>query len=210
MSGRAEREGESFRVVLASASPRRSSLLAELGLQVAVRPAAVEEFAPDGRPAADLAIANARLKAETISREYPESLIIGADTVVALGKEILGKPVDLGDAHRMLGMLAGQTHEVVSGVCLAHRDSGRMMLFHEVTRVRFRPLSPKAIEDYLARIEPLDKAGAYAAQDGGEEIIERMEGSYSNVVGLPTERLRQGLATMARHLNWPDLSRSVQ
>jgi septum formation protein len=116
--------------------------------------------------------------------------VLGADTLVFLDNEILGKPRNLAGARRMLKKLQGRTHQVVTGVCLMHLRAHREHLFAVSTDVLFHPLSDQQIGRYLARINPLDKAGAYAIQESGEMIISEVSGSYSNVVGLPVERLK--------------------
>lgn len=180
-------------IILASASPRREQLLREMGLRfVILRPDGIEEL--EGGAAPDVvAMHNAQRKARAIAGRHPDSMVVGADTVVVLDGKIFGKPRDLNDAHRMLGQLAGRRHEVITGVCLAHRSLDTELLFADTTRVWMRPLSPTQIAEYLAKINPLDKAGAYAIQEHGDGIVERIEGSYHNVVGLPTERLQATL-----------------
>ena len=180
-------------IILASASPRRERLLREMGLRfVVVRPDDTEELS--GGAAADVvAMHNAQLKARAVAGRHPGSVVIGADTIVVLAGQIFGKPRDRGEARRMLGQLAGQRHEVITGVCLLHRSLDTELVFADTTRVWMRLLSPAQIADYLASINPLDKAGAYAIQEHGEGIVERIDGSYSNVVGLPVERLRATL-----------------
>jgi septum formation protein len=111
--------------------------------------------------------------------------VLAADTLVALENQIIGKPADLSEAAQMLRRLSGRTHEVCSAVAIYQQASGRSAVFHDVSRVRFRRLNEPAIENYLAKVGPLDKAGAYAAQGSGTEIIAKIEGSFTNVVGLP-------------------------
>lgn len=132
---------------------------------------------------------NAHRKARAVSLRFPDRPVLGADTLVVLGTAVFGKPADAGDAFRMLSELQGRTHEVVTGVCLLHARSGRRVLFAEATAVTFRPLTPGDIRDYLDRIHPLDKAGAYAIQEHGDCIVARIAGSFTNVVGLPVERV---------------------
>jgi septum formation protein len=136
---------------------------------------------------------NAKLKARAIAGRHRGALVIGADTVVVLSTVLFGKPNDLDDAIRMLQRLVGRQHEVITGVCLVHRALETEISFFERTRVRMRPLNTEQIRDYLQKINPLDKAGAYAIQEFGEGVVERIEGSYSNVMGLPTERVRATL-----------------
>jgi septum formation protein len=183
-------------LILASRSPRRRDLLAEAGVDAICEPAEVEELTETEDAPGTLALANAELKAMAIALARPESLVLGADTIVVLEGEIFGKPRDLAHATEMLGRMAGRTHEVITGVCLVHWERRALVKFTETTRVRFRPLDGEQIAAYLTSIDPLDKAGAYAAQEDGGRIIECIEGSFSNVVGLPVERT---LAALKAH-----------
>lgn len=149
------------------------------------------EDCPDGARA--LVRHNSDRKAFSLVDRYPDSTIIAADTVVTLDRAILGKPRDLDHAREMLAALSGRIHEVITGVTLLHSSSRRMCQFEEVTRVQFRALSTTEIGAYLTAVPVLDKAGAYAAQDDQGRLIEKLEGSFSNVVGLPMERLDQAL-----------------
>ncbi len=180
-------------IILASASPRRERLLRELGLRfIVVRPDGIEEL--DGGAAPDVvAMQNAQRKARAVAGRHPHSMVIGADTIVVLDGKIFGKPRDRADARRMLAQLAGQRHEVITGVCLVHRSLDTELVFADTTHVWMRRLEPAQIAEYHARIDPLDKAGAYAIQEHGEGIVERIEGSYNNVIGFPTERLQATL-----------------
>jgi septum formation protein len=180
-------------IILASASPRREHLLREMGLRfLVVRPDDIEELSGGAAPDV-LAMHNAQRKARAVAGRHPDSIVIGADTIVVLAGKIFGKPRDREDAGRMLGQLAGQRHEVITGVCLIHRSLDTELVFADTTHVWMRVLSSADISDYLAKVNPLDKAGAYAIQEFGEGIVERIDGSYSNVVGLPIERLRATL-----------------
>jgi septum formation protein len=177
-------------ILLASASPRRESLLREMGLRfTVVQPAGVTEatggFAPEV-----LVMRNAQAKARAVAGRRREALVIGADTEVVLDGVVFGKPADLPAAEAMLGRLAGRVHDVWTGVCLIHSALDTEITFAERTRVWMRPLTAAQIRDYFSKVNPLDKAGAYGAQEFGELIIERVEGSFSNVMGLPVERLR--------------------
>ncbi len=183
------------RVVLASASPRRQELLRELGVPFVVAPAQTAELHHEQLTAGELCLINAHRKAMAVARRFPDALVLGADTLVTLGTTLFGKPADLADAARMLGQLAGQSHHVVTGVCLLHLRRHRERLFAETTTVTFRPLNPEQIRAYLTAINPLDKAGAYAIQEHGDDLVAGIVGSYSNVVGLPLERLRAELDT---------------
>lgn len=142
-----------------------------------------------------MAQVNAYRKARVIAKKFPDRLVLGADTLVYLDRDakLFGKPADRQDAARMLGELQGRIHAVITGVCLLHLRSHRQRIFADWTDVRFHPLTPKQITDYLALMNPLDKAGAYAIQEHGERIVAEISGSYSNVVGLPVERLRTEL-----------------
>ena len=141
----------------------------------------------------ELTIWNAARKAACVSGMSPDAVVLAADTLVAIDGEVLGKPVDFEDAIRILQRLSGRAHEVWTAVRINHAAHGRSQSFHEMSRVHFRELDDRAIRNYLAKIDPLDKAGAYAAQGYGTEIIQRIEGSYSNVVGLPMEKTTRAL-----------------
>lgn len=179
-------------LILASASPRRRDLLRERGLTFEVVPAYSAETV-EATPEATV-IGNARRKAVAIAAQRPDALVLGVDTEVWFVGKIFGKPADMDDALRMLRELNGRTHEVYSGVCLAWDAGVNERTFVEVTHVHFRQRTDHELRNYLARIGPLDKAGAYAAQDDQGEMIERVEGSYTNVIGLPMEELEQVLA----------------
>jgi septum formation protein len=181
-------------LMLASASPRRADLLRELGVQFQVVPSRAEEVHHAQLTAGELCRINAHRKARSIAKQFPEALVLGADTLVYLGTTLFGKPASRRGARAMLAQLQGRTHQVVTGVCLYHRHQHRCRIFAEHTTVSFRPLSAAQIDAYLARINPLDKAGAYAIQEHGERIVAKISGSFSNVVGLPVERLQLELA----------------
>lgn len=197
-------------LILASASPRRQELLRNAGISFAVEPANIDETPVSGESPRQCAERLAREKALTVWRGRPHDLVLGADTIVVVGDTMLGKPVDADDAARMLKMLSGRTHQVITGVCLvslaaAHPDGKSPLLANsarsgepsgsaspqsvrtasETTLVTFEQLSEKDIRDYVATGEPMDKAGAYAIQGIASRWIPRLEGDYSNVVGLP-------------------------
>lgn len=184
----------SHTIILASASPRRTELLREAGVPHVVIPARADEIQPEHLSPHETAQINAYRKARLVAKQHPDAIVIGADTIVCLGNEIFGKPANRDAAVAMLMRLEGQSHEVVTGVCLVHQRLHRQRLFAEGTTVSFKLLTPEKIREYLSRINPLDKAGAYAIQEHGEMIVERISGSYSNVVGLPVERVLEGLA----------------
>lgn len=180
------------RIILASASPRRKELLEAAGYDITVRPSDVEELM-SGLSPRELVAANAEKKALHVADALPGELVLGADTLVVLAGEILGKPRDMEDAFGMLARLSGRTHEVLTGVCLTRGGSTRRCVFVDSTLVAFRRLDPAAITAYLADVNPLDKAGAYAAQEDRGRLIERIEGSIENVIGLPVTRVAEAL-----------------
>lgn len=181
-------------VILASASPRRAELLREVVSDFQIMAGHAEEFQPEQFSPVESCLLNAYRKARVVAKRFPDALILGADTEVCLGRRVFGKPSDRRDAERMMEELEGHTHQVITGVCLIHLRHHHQRAFAEVTRVTFKPLGTEEIVAYLDHIDPLDKAGAYAIQEHGEMIVERTEGSFSNVVGLPVERLREELA----------------
>ncbi|MBI5775301.1 MAG: septum formation protein Maf [Verrucomicrobia bacterium] len=185
-------------IILASASPRRAELLRELGVNFTIVTRPTEEAHHEDFTARELCLFNAYRKARAVAKLHPQALVLGADTLVYLGTKLYAKPADTADARRMLRELAGHTHQVVTGVCLLQLGAHRCRLFAETTSVTFKPLSESQIAAYLAAIQPLDKAGAYAIQDRGDEIVERISGSFSNVVGLPVERVKHELAQWRR------------
>jgi septum formation protein len=180
--------------ILASASPRRAELLSHLDLKFQVLPSDAAEVFDAQLSPYELCQLNAHRKARTVAKKHPDALVLGADTLVFLEREIFGKPRDMADAQRMLSQLQSRTHQVVTGVSLMHLRDHEEKIFAVGTDVTFQPLTSKQIKDYLQQINPLDKAGAYAIQEHGEKIIAEISGSYSNVVGLPVEKLREALA----------------
>lgn len=182
-------------LILASASPRRRQLLTEYGYAFTVQPADVTELMPSHLTVAEITLYNAKQKAEAVAQANPASVVIGVDTLVSLDGHILGKPRDMEDAFDMLQRLNGRIHEVYSGVWAVRRATSTTRALVEVSRVKFRTFDRAAIHRYMDRIHPLDKAGAYAAQDDSEEgIVEQIEGSRTNVVGLPMDALARLLA----------------
>jgi septum formation protein len=181
-------------VILASASPRRRELLLEMGAEFTVIRSDISELEPEYLSPAETAQINAYRKARVTAKRFPDQLVLGADTVVGLGAELFGKPRDAADAERMLVKLQGRTHQVVTGVCLIHLRAHRQRLFAVSTAVTFRKLHAGQIRRYLTKISPFDKAGGYAIQEDGDAIVSHIHGSFTNVVGLPVERLSQELA----------------
>jgi septum formation protein len=181
-------------LILASASPRRAEFLRQMGLPFVVVRNRIPEVAPEHLSPVETAEINAYRKARATAKQYPDSLVLGADTIVCLGTEMFGKPTDAADAERMLARLQGRTHLVITGVCLLRLRPHRQRLFAASTSVTFRKLHLGQIRRYLARVFPFDKAGGYAIQEEGDLIVKGINGSFSNVVGLPVERLREELA----------------
>jgi septum formation protein len=185
-------------LILASASPRRLELLRQLSLAFKVVPAEVAELHHGQMTARELSQVNAYRKARAVAKRFPDALVVGADTLVCIDTVLFGKPATLEEAYQMLEQLQGLTHEVITGICLLHLRKHRQAVFAESTAVTFRPLDAVKIRRYLNRVNPLDKAGAYAIQEEGDMIVEKIVGSYTNVVGLPLERLGAELETWAR------------
>ena len=179
-------------VILASASPRRKELLGYIVPRFEIIPADVDETLPKEIPAEKSAKFLAVKKAEHISAQHPESIVIGSGTVVIVDGEILGKPADEADAYRMLKKLSGKTHTVVTGVCIFQGEKKKS--FSEATQVEFYPLSEEEIRDYIATGDPMDKAGAYGIQGEGCVLIKGIEGDFFTVMGLPAARLKRELA----------------
>jgi septum formation protein len=181
-------------LVLASASPRRQELLRNAGIAFAVHPTNIPEMPQSGESGLDCAERLARQKALAAFQQRPESFVLGADTVVVVQEEILGKPRDAADAARMLLLLSGRTHQVTTGVCLIgpplgtgnqKLETGFEDTSSETTLVTMNPLADEDVNSYIASGEPMDKAGAYAIQGAASRWIPRIEGDYFNVVGLP-------------------------
>ena len=170
-------------LVLASASPRRQELLRNAGVAFEAQPADIPEDPLPGEAAKNCAERLAREKALAVARQRPHDVVLGADTVVVVGGDLLGKPSDAADAARMLRLLSGREHQVITGVCLV--VSGQALVASETTLVTVSEITDKEIADYVASGEPMDKAGAYAIQGIASRWIPRIEGDYSNVVGLP-------------------------
>jgi septum formation protein len=182
------------KLLLASNSPRRRELLLEAGIDFEIlAPKVAERFDVDFT-LRELTAFNAMRKAIATARLRPKHVVLGADTLVAIDERILGKPKDNQEAVAMLQRLSGRAHEVCTSVFICHLAEAKSTSFDDISRVRFRRLGRGGIDNYLARVNPLDKAGAYAAQGFGSEIIQRIDGSYTNVVGLPMEKTIAALA----------------
>ncbi|MEW6448557.1 MAG: Maf family protein [Bacillota bacterium] len=183
----------SRRIYLASASLRRSALLASLGLDFSVLTVPVDETPPPLEPEKAVEIVAARKVQAAAETLREKALVIGADTIVVHRGQILGKPSDPGHARQMLRLLQGECHTVYTGVAVAALPEGETVVAHEATRVCFAPMTEAEVEAYVATGEPLDKAGAYAAQGLGAVFIRRIEGCYFNVIGLPLNLLSKML-----------------
>ena len=178
-------------LILASGSPRRASLLQKAGfVSVQIMIPHVDE--------GDDPLENSLQKASEIAGFYPDAIVIGADTVIRLDDRVIGKPKDLEDAKRILASLSGRTHDVATGVCVRCISNDVLVRFEETTHVTFRILTDDMIERYIEAVDVLDKAGAYAIQEYGEDLIENIEGSFTNVIGLPVERLTETLHYVLR------------
>lgn len=177
------------KIILASGSPRRQQYLQEMGIRFTVRTAAVTEQPFDRESPQDFVRRMAREKAAAVSADFPDSWVISGDTIVCLGDKILGKPADEHEAVALLMTLAGQEHCVKTGFCVSHRSRGVQIVRSVTTRVRFAEFSEAVARAYVATGESLDKAGAYGIQGKGIFLVRSIEGSYSNVVGLPLYEL---------------------
>jgi septum formation protein len=176
-------------LILASASPRRSELLRQLRPHFEIIPSDAPEIHAENLSAGELAQVNAYRKSRLVSKKHPDAVVIGVDTLVSVGARIFGKPRTLDEACEMLVFLQGQTHQVSTGVCLIYLRHHRQKIFCEQTDVKFHPLTLPQIRSYHEQVNPLDKAGAYGIQEHGGALVESISGSFTNVVGLPLERL---------------------
>lgn len=190
------------RFILASASPRRRELLAAAGFDFEILSPDVREMESASLTLRELTLTNAFRKGRAVSRANAGRVIVAADTLVALDGEVIGKPENLEHAREILRRLSRRTHGVCSGVFVG--DGKRERIFHVISHVRFRELTDAAISDYFSKINPLDKAGAYAAQGDGRDVIEHIDGSYTNVVGLPMEETVSVLREFGVFPRWID------
>lgn len=187
---------QDFRLILASGSPRRRELLARMGYQFEIIVPNVDENVSGH--ARDVVAVLSRRKAEAVAQGESSGIIIASDTLVSLNGQALGKPRDAADAHRMLRLLSGNTHEVFTGVTVIDAADGQSMTKAVRTGVIFRELSEEEIERYVATGEPMDKAGAYAIQGGAHGFVDGFEGSYENVIGFPVDEIREMLEEIRR------------
>jgi septum formation protein len=182
------------RLLLASNSPRRRELLCAAGFLFDTVAPKVSERSDIPLTVRELTALNALRKGLAVARAHPDRIVLSADTLVSLDNEIIGKPRDCDHAAEILRLLSGKVHQVCSSVFVVHLACARSAMFHEVSQVQFRRLDKRRIAEYLAKVNPLDKAGAYAAQGYGADIIAAIKGSYSNVIGLPMEKTTAALA----------------
>lgn len=180
-----QKSGETPLIILASSSPRRRYLLTQAGLSFSVIPSDINEYSIFRSPPETYVKVLAEAKADNVSNKHPESWVIGADTIVLIDNTILGKPASIAEARSMLKRLSGQTHRVLTGYAICNKAKGRKFSETIKTEVLFKNLSDDEIEWYIHTKEPFDKAGAYAIQGLGTFLVKSINGSYTNVVGLP-------------------------
>ena len=182
------------KLILASSSPRRRELMRQAGYRFEVRPPPIEDRGVTGAPSPGAYVESlAYLKAMAViqGRRLTEGLVLGADTIVELAGRIIGKPADKADARRILSQLSGSEHHVLTGMALVDVANRRRLLAHDVTSIRMRRITPEEIDAYVAGGEAMGKAGAYAIQETGDRYVETIDGSLTNVVGLPMELLER-------------------
>jgi len=193
------------RIILASASPRREEILGLLGVRFTVAPSEFDESGVIPWPPDEHVLESSMGKADFIANQISQGIVIGADTIVVVDEQILGKPADIEDAKRMLRLLSGRSHYVYTGLCVMKRageETVRTMRDHVRTEVCFGQLTDEIIDAYVATMEPLDKAGAYGIQERGAVLVESIVGDYFNVVGLPIYRLSKMLLDLGVPLFW--------
>jgi len=191
-----------LRLILASASPRRAVLLKKAGVKFKVIVPRIGEKKAEDIPhltPAEIALNNAYLKARSVSALHPDEWVLGADTVVVIDGQLIGKPKDMKEAREFFDLLNARTHQVITAAFLIREDPFHQSPFYDVSRVTFNRLTPEQRDRYLETIDPFDKAGAYAVQSGSDRVIKKVEGSFSNVMGLPVEKLLEVLQRLARH-----------
>ncbi len=180
-------------LILASASPRRKELLANLGLNIKIKVSQVDETMEEDIPPAQQVEKLAERKAAAVASETAEGLVIGADTLVVLAGKPLGKPANRQEAVQMINELQGKSHEVLTGLAVIDAATGQSVVTHQTTAVHFKPMTREQVERYVSTGEPYDKAGAYAVQGKASIFIESIQGCYFNVVGLPVSKLADAL-----------------
>jgi septum formation protein len=187
---------KSPKIVLASSSPRRKKILEDVGYTFDIYPSNILEVYPDSLPIEDIPVYLAEKKAESVKSKFKNAIIISADTIVAFNKEVMEKPINGKEAARMLQTLSGQTHQVITGVSIIYKNEA--VSFTDITLVTFKELSLEEIEYYVDHYQPFDKAGAYGIQEWlGLIGVERIEGSYFNVMGLPIHRVYSEISRLS-------------
>ena len=180
-------------LILASSSPRRRQILSDADVRFEIRiPANANEESASPHPAEHV-LSVSRAKAESVSPQIIEGIILGADTIVVLGDKILGKPLDKKEAFAILSKLSGKTHTVYTGMTLINKSNGKILSDYDSTEVTFNRLEENKIESYIETGEPMDKAGAYGIQGMGAFLVKEIKGNLDNVIGLPTEKLKEML-----------------
>ncbi len=185
---------ERQKMILCSSSPRRKELLKQLGLEFIVHPSDVDERKIVAHSPREFALKAAFLKAADVARFYADGIIIAADTIVVVDGRILGKPLNETEARQMLQALSGRKHQVITGLAVWNARTGATLVDTETTDVYFHPLTDTDIEEYIQTGDPMDKAGAYGIQTIGHRFVEKIDGDYYNVVGLPLNKLSQLLS----------------
>jgi len=181
------------KIILASASPRRRELLEKIGVKFAVEPSEYNEQVNTSLEPHELVRHNSEAKARAVAAKHRKALVIAADTIGVFRGKILGKPHTTSEARKVLQALSGKSHLVITGVTIIDTETGKVFAKSVTTKVYFKKLTPKEIEAYVKTGEPLDKAGAYAIQGLGSVIVDKIEGDYYNVIGLPLNALAEGL-----------------
>lgn len=185
-------------IILASASPRRKEILENTNTKFEIIKSEIDEVILDNELPSQVVMRLAFEKAIDIALKHPDSLVIGADTVVVLNNNILGKPKDSSDAFNMIKQLSGKTHQVITGISLINLNANQKIIDYVVSNVKFKNLSEEDIKDYIQTNESLDKAGAYGIQGFGAMLVEEIQGDYFNIVGLPISRLSD---LLKKHFN---------
>lgn len=178
------------KIILASGSPRRLKILNDMGVDCEVIKSQIEEISSTELNPQILAMSLAFEKAHSVASSYPGDLILGADTIVSIDGKILGKPKDKEEATEFIKRLSGKIHDVITGFCLISIDENIKLVDYEISHVKFKPLFDEEIESYVKTDEPYDKAGGYAIQGKGNDLVESFSGEYENIVGLPKEKLQ--------------------
>lgn len=183
-------------IILASKSPRRKQLLRKIVKSFKVIPSNINESKVKAKSPEALAVKTAILKAEAIAQKHKNSIVIGADTIVVLGKKIIGKPQSKKEAVSILKSLAGTTHRVITGIAVVDSNTFKIFAGYEETKVKMKKVKLKEIQEYIRSSRPMDKAGAYGIQETDDVFINKIEGDYDNVVGLPVRKLKKLLSML--------------